>query len=91
MLRDDQFGGDLTISQLPRDEGSDLPGVPQGRVLKGYGVGRAAVWRGQRLARDEEAPLEEARKVNIEALLIASGQNGKRLLAFGGRKPKKPA
>src|SRR3712207_4287737 len=30
-------------------------------------------------------------KVNIEALLIASGQNVKRLLAFGGRRPKKPA
>jgi hypothetical protein len=30
-------------------------------------------------------------RVNIEALLIASGQNAKRLLAFGGRKPKKLA
>jgi hypothetical protein len=29
--------------------------------------------------------------VNIEALLIASGQNVKRLLAFGGRRPKKLA
>ena len=30
-------------------------------------------------------------KVNIEALLIASGQNVKRLLTFGGRRPKKLA
>ena len=30
-------------------------------------------------------------KVNIEALLIASGQNVKRLLAFGGHRPKKLA
>jgi hypothetical protein len=30
-------------------------------------------------------------KVNIEALLIASGQNAKRLLDFGGRRPKKLA
>jgi hypothetical protein len=29
--------------------------------------------------------------VNIEALLIASGQNVKRLLTFGGRRPKKLA
>jgi hypothetical protein len=30
-------------------------------------------------------------KVNIEALLIASGQNVKRLLTFGNRRPKKLA
>jgi hypothetical protein len=30
-------------------------------------------------------------RVNIEALLIASGQNVERLLAFGGRRPKKLA
>jgi hypothetical protein len=30
-------------------------------------------------------------KVNIEALLIASGQNIKRLLTFEGRRPKKLA
>src|SRR3712207_1047101 len=30
-------------------------------------------------------------KVNMEALLIASGQNVKRLLDFGGRRPKKLA
>ena len=35
--------------------------------------------------------LRRLEKVNIEALLIASGQNIKRLLAFGGRRPKKPA
>src|SRR5215207_4956244 len=29
---------------------------------KAQGVDRAAVWRGQGLARDEEVPLEEARK-----------------------------
>jgi hypothetical protein len=29
--------------------------------------------------------------VNVEALLIASGQNVKRLLTFEGRRPKKPA
>jgi hypothetical protein len=33
--------------------------------------------------------LRRLKKVNTEALLIASGQNVKRLLAFGGRGPKK--
>ncbi|MCA1838544.1 MAG: transposase [Actinobacteria bacterium] len=33
--------------------------------------------------------LRRLEKVNIEALLIASGQNVKRLLAFGGHTPKK--
>ena len=32
--------------------------------------------------------LRRLEKVNIEALLIASGQNVKRLLAYGGRRPK---
>src|SRR5438270_1027484 len=35
--------------------------------------------------------LRRLKKVNIEALLIASGQNVKRLLAFGGRRPKRLA
>jgi hypothetical protein len=35
--------------------------------------------------------LRRLEKVNIEALLIASGQNVKRLLIFGGRRPKKVA
>jgi Transposase DDE domain len=35
--------------------------------------------------------LRRLKKVNIEALLIASGQNVKRLLAFGGLRPKKLA
>jgi hypothetical protein len=35
--------------------------------------------------------LRRLEKVNIEALLIASGQNVKRLLAFGGCSPKKLA
>ena len=35
--------------------------------------------------------LRRLEKVNIEALLIASGQTVKRLLAFGGRRPKKLA
>jgi hypothetical protein len=43
-------------------------------------------WHGMRRFR-----LWRLRKVNIEALLIASGQNVKRLLAFGGRRPKKRA
>jgi hypothetical protein len=30
-------------------------------------------------------------KTNSEALVIAAGQNTKRLLAFGGRRPKRPA
>jgi hypothetical protein len=30
-------------------------------------------------------------KTNSEALVIAAGQNAKRLLAFGGRRPKRPA
>jgi len=43
-------------------------------------------WHGMRRFR-----LRRLEKVNIEALLIASGQNVKRLLTFGGRRPKKPA
>ncbi|MCA1731666.1 MAG: IS1182 family transposase [Actinobacteria bacterium] len=43
-------------------------------------------WHGMRRFR-----LRRLKKVNIEALLIVSGQNVKRLLAFGGRRPKKPA
>jgi Transposase DDE domain len=40
-------------------------------------------WHGMRRFR-----LRRLEKVNIEALLIASGQNVKRLLTFGGRRPK---
>jgi hypothetical protein len=46
--------------------------------------GEAKDWHGMRRFR-----LRRLEKVNIEALLIASGQNIKRLLAFGGHKPKK--
>jgi hypothetical protein len=35
--------------------------------------------------------LRRLEKVNIEALMIASGQNVKRVLTFGGRRPKKLA
>jgi transposase len=43
-------------------------------------------WHGMRRFR-----LRRLEKVNIEALLIASGQNVKRLLDFGSRRPKKQA
>jgi hypothetical protein len=43
-------------------------------------------WHGMRRFR-----LRRRKKVNIEALLIASGQNVKRLLTFEGRRPKKLA
>ena len=43
-------------------------------------------WHGMRRFR-----LRGLEKVNIEALLIASGQNTKRLLTFAGRRPKKMA
>jgi len=43
-------------------------------------------WHGMRRFR-----LRGLEKVNIEALLIASGQNVKRLLTFEGRRPKKTA
>jgi hypothetical protein len=43
-------------------------------------------WHGLRRFR-----LRRLEKVNIEALLIASGQNVKRLLDFGGHRPKKSA
>ena len=43
-------------------------------------------WHGMRKFR-----LRRLEKVNIEALLIASGQNVKRLLDFGEKRPKKPA
>jgi hypothetical protein len=46
----------------------------------------AKVWHGMRRFR-----LRGLKKVNIEALLIASGQNVKRLLTSGGRRPKKLA
>jgi transposase len=46
----------------------------------------AKEWHGMRRFR-----LRRLEKVNIEALLIASGQNVKRLLTFGGRRPKKLA
>jgi hypothetical protein len=46
--------------------------------------GEAKEWHGMRRFR-----LRRLEKVNTEALLIASGQNVKRLLAFGGRGPKK--
>ncbi len=46
----------------------------------------AKEWHGMRRFR-----LRRLEKVNIEALLIASGQNVKRLLAFGGCRPKKLA
>jgi hypothetical protein len=48
--------------------------------------GEAKEWHGMRRFR-----LRRLEKVNIEALVIASGQNVKRLLAFGGRRPKKLA
>jgi transposase len=48
--------------------------------------GEAKEWHGMRRFR-----LRRLAKVNIEALLIASGQNVKRLLAIGGRRPKKQA
>src|SRR5919107_241661 len=44
------------------------------------------LWHGMRRFR-----LRGLEKVNTEALLIAAGQNMKRLLAFGGRGPKKLA
>jgi hypothetical protein len=46
----------------------------------------AKEWHGMRRFR-----LRRLEKVNIEALLIASGQNVKRLLVFRGRRPKKLA
>jgi hypothetical protein len=48
--------------------------------------GEAKEWHGMRRFR-----LRRLEKVNIEALLIASGQNVKRVLAFGGHRPKKLA
>jgi len=43
-------------------------------------------WHGMRRFR-----LRGLKRVNIEALVIAAGQNVKRLLTFGSRKPKPPA
>jgi hypothetical protein len=43
-------------------------------------------WHGMRRFR-----LRRLEQANIEALMIASGQNVKRLLTFGGRRPKKLA
>jgi len=48
--------------------------------------GEAKEWHGMRRFR-----LRRLEKVNVEALVIACGQNVKRLLAFGGRRPKLPA
>jgi hypothetical protein len=43
------------------------------------------------MARIEAVQAEGLEKVNTEALMIASGQNAKRLVAFGSRCPKKTA
>jgi hypothetical protein len=48
--------------------------------------GEAKEWHGSRRFR-----LRGLEKVNSEALMIASGQNLKRLLAFGPRRPRKTA
>jgi hypothetical protein len=48
--------------------------------------GEAKEWHGSRRFR-----LRGLEKVNSEALMIASGQNAKRLLAFGPGRPKKDA
>jgi hypothetical protein len=48
--------------------------------------GEAKEWHGSRRFR-----LRELEKVNAEALMIASGQNVKRLVAFGPRRPRKTA
>ena len=48
--------------------------------------GEAKDWHGLRRFR-----LRRLEKVNIEALMIASGQNTKRLVAAGERRPRKPA
>ncbi len=48
--------------------------------------GEAKEWHGSRRFR-----LRRLEKVNQEALMVASGQNVKRLLAFGSRGPKSPA
>jgi hypothetical protein len=48
--------------------------------------GEAKEWHGFRRFR-----LRRLEKVNTEALMIASGQNVKRLLAFGTRGPRRPA
>jgi hypothetical protein len=48
--------------------------------------GEAKDWHGFRRFR-----LRRLEKVNSEALMIASGQNVKRLLAFGTRSPRRPA
>jgi transposase len=48
--------------------------------------GEAKEWHGSRRFR-----LRGLEKVNAEALMIASGQNAKRLVAFGPRRPKKTA
>ncbi len=48
--------------------------------------GEAKDWHGMRRFR-----LRRLEKVNAEALMTAAGQNVKRLLAFGTRRPKRPA
>ncbi len=48
--------------------------------------GEAKDWHGSRRFR-----LRRLKKVNTEALLIAAGQNIKRLLAYGRRGPGQPA
>jgi hypothetical protein len=48
--------------------------------------GEAKDWHGSRRFR-----LRRLEKVNAEALLIAAGQNIKRLLTFGERGPRRPA
>ena len=48
--------------------------------------GEAKEWHGARRFR-----LRRLEKVNVEALMVASGQNVKRLLAFGSKGPRRAA
>jgi hypothetical protein len=57
--------------------------LPKRKVWVEPMFGEAKDWHGLRRFR-----LRRLVKVNIEALLIAAGQNVKRLLTFGGRSPK---
>ena len=71
------FGKDV----FPYDPGRGLYTCPAGELLP---------WRTRNVA-GRRFRLRRLEKANVEALLVASGQNVKRLLAFSEKRPRRSA
>ena len=83
-------------AQLRRGAPRKGQSLPRDRTLRegfaqAQGVGGADVRGSQRVARDEEVPAQDALAGERGGLVIAAGQNIKRLLDFSGRGPRKLA